>query len=101
MDLALGYTIESFNLWFWRMQLALFRNIMMLLALLSGTGLVLGYLLSSPKASGLGAIGGTAQKFKVRKTRDIFLDRLIMWCAILFGIVVFILSIANPELWKL
>ncbi|NLI39716.1 MAG: preprotein translocase subunit SecG [Caldisericales bacterium] len=79
--------------------MALFRNIMMLIAVLTGIGMVLGYILSSPKASGLGAIGGTAQKFKVRKARDIFLDKIILWCAIAFGLCAFILSVVDPSIW--
>ena len=79
----------------------MFRIVMMLVAVVSGTGLVMGYLLQSPKASGLGAIGGTAHKFKLRSGRDAFLDKLIIWCAIIFGIVVFLLSIVNPEIWSM
>lgn len=80
--------------------MVLLRNIFMVLSVLSGSSMVLGYLFSSPKASGLGAIGGTAQKFKVRKHRDIFLDKIIIISAIVFGACILFLSLINPEVWK-
>jgi len=81
--------------------MVLFRNIFMIVSLLTGIMMVFGYLIQSPKASGLGSISGQAQKFKVRKHRDIFLEKLTMWSAIIFGVTAFILSIANPDMWKM
>ena len=81
--------------------MAIFRNIMMIISLVTGILMVFSYLIQSPKASGLGSISGQAQKFKVRKQRDVFLEKLTMWTAIIFGVAAFILSIANPEIWKM
>ncbi|HOR46489.1 MAG TPA: preprotein translocase subunit SecG [Caldisericia bacterium] len=81
--------------------MVLFRNIMVTVVIIAGIGMVFGYIVSSPKASGLGAIGGTAQKFKVRKSRDLFLDKLILWSALIFGVCAFVLSIVDPSIWTM
>jgi protein translocase SecG subunit len=74
-------------------------NILIAISIVTGAGLVTGYLLQSPKASGLGAIGGTAHQFKMRSGKDAFYDKLVVWSAILFGISIFLLSIIDPKLW--
>ncbi len=77
----------------------MFKIIMITISVVTGIGLTVGYLLQSPKASGLGAIGGTAHQFKMRSGRDAFYDKLIVWCAVIFGISIFLLSIWNPAIW--
>jgi protein translocase SecG subunit len=72
---------------------------MIIISVVSGLGMMLGYLLQSPKASGLGAIGGTAHQFKMRSARDSFYDKLVLWCSIIFGVTIFLLSIWDPSIW--
>jgi protein translocase SecG subunit len=78
----------------------LLRNIFVGITIATGFGMVLGYLFQSPRASGLGAISGTASRFKVRAPRDLFLERLTAVCAIIFVVFVILLTVANPDIWK-
>ena len=78
----------------------LLRNILAGVTVVTGLGMVFGYLFQSPKASGLGAISGTASRFKVRAPRDLFFEKLTTISAIIFVIFVILLTVANPDIWK-
>jgi protein translocase SecG subunit len=63
--------------------------------------MVLGFLFQSPRASGLGAISGTASRFKVRAPRDLFLERLTIVCSIIFVVCIIVLTVMDPiKYWK-
>ena len=78
----------------------LLRNIFIGITIVTGLGMVLGFLFQSPRASGLGAISGTASRFKVRAPRDEFLEKLTIICSIIFTVFVILLTVMNPDLWK-
>lgn len=78
----------------------LLRNIFIGITIVTGLGMVLGFLFQSPRASGLGAISGTASRFKVRAPRDEFLERLTIICSIIFVVFVILLTVMNPDLWR-
>lgn len=79
---------------------ALLRNIFVGITIVTGLGMVLGFLFQSPRASGLGAISGTASRFKVRAPKDRFLERMTAICAIIFVLFVIILTVIDPKIWK-
>lgn len=76
------------------------RNIFVIITIISGLGMVFGFLFQSPRASGLGAISGTASRFKVRAPKDRFLEKMTGICAIVFVLFVIILTVINPAVWK-
>ncbi|MBP7732202.1 MAG: preprotein translocase subunit SecG [Caldisericia bacterium] len=76
------------------------RNIFVIITIISGLGMVFGFLFQSPRASGLGAISGTASRFKVRAPKDSFLEKMTAICAIVFTVFVIILTVINPAVWK-
>jgi protein translocase SecG subunit len=78
------------------MKLETFRLVCLILDFVSSIGIILGYLLQSPKASGLGSISGGATVYKARKPLDAFLDKLIIWCSIVFAISTLILAVLRP-----
>lgn len=78
----------------------LVRNILISISVISGLGMVLGFLFQSPRASGLGAISGSASRFKVRAPKDRFLEKLTAICAIIFVLFVIILTVIDPAVWK-
>jgi protein translocase SecG subunit len=69
------------------------RTIVTALVFISSAGIILGYLLQAPKASGLGAISGNATVYKSRRPLDLFLDKVILWSGILFGISTLVLAV--------
>lgn len=78
------------------MKLETLRLILLIADFLFSLGIIVGYLFQSPKASGLGSIAGGATVYKARKPLDAFLDKLIIWCAILFAIVTLALAVLRP-----
>ncbi|HPO29541.1 MAG TPA: preprotein translocase subunit SecG [Caldisericia bacterium] len=78
------------------MKLETLRLIFLILDFASSIGIILGYLFQSPKASGLGSISGGATVYKARKPLDAFLDKLIIWCSIVFAISTLILAVLRP-----
>jgi len=78
------------------MKLETLRLILLLIDFTSSLGIVLGYLLQSPKASGLGSIAGGATVYKARKPLDAFLDKMIIWSAIFFALATLALAVLRP-----
>ncbi|MCK5848212.1 MAG: preprotein translocase subunit SecG [Caldisericia bacterium] len=69
------------------------RTIVTVLVFISSASITISYLLQSPKASGLGAISGNATVYKSRRPLDLFLDKLILWSGILFGLSTLVLAV--------
>lgn len=78
------------------MKLETLRLVFLILDFVSSIGIILGYLLQSPKASGLGSISGGATVYKARKPLDAFLDKLIIWCSIVFAFSTLVLAVLRP-----
>jgi protein translocase SecG subunit len=74
-------------------SVATIRLVGQILVFLSALGIIVGYLLQSPKSAGLGAISGNASIFRSRKPLDAFLDKLIIWSAVVFIFSTFLLAI--------
>ena len=74
-------------------NVALVRTVCTVIVFISSASITLSYLLQSPKASGLGAISGNATVYKSRRPLDLFLDKLILWSGIFFGISTLVLAI--------
>lgn len=74
-------------------SVATIRLVGQILVFLSALGIIVGYLLQSPKSAGLGAISGNASIFRSRKPLDAFLDKLIIWAAVVFIFSTFLLAI--------
>ena len=72
------------------------RLVFLILDFLASLGIILAYLFQAPKASGLGAISGSATIFKSRKPIDAFLDRVIQISGVIFAISTLILAILRP-----
>lgn len=75
------------------MKLETLRLILLIVDFGSSLGIILGYLLQSPKASGLGSIAGGATVYKARKPLDAFLDKLIIVCGVGFAFATLALAI--------
>ncbi len=73
------------------------RLISQIVLFLSSSGIIIGYLLQSPKSAGLGAISGSASIFRSRKPIDAFLDKVITWSAVFFVISTFLLAIIRQS----
>lgn len=78
------------------MKLETFRVILLIIDFASSLGIILGYLLQSPKASGLGSIAGGATVYKARKPLDAFLDKLIILSAVVFALSTLFLAVLRP-----
>jgi protein translocase SecG subunit len=78
-------------------SVATVRLIGQILVFLSAVGIIVGYLLQSPKSAGLGAISGSASIFRSRKPLDAFLDKLISWSAVIFIISTFLLAVLRQS----
>ena len=79
------------------MNVGLVRTIATLVLFFAALGIIIGYLLHSPKATGLGAISGNATVFRARKPIDAFLDRVVAWSAVFFALSSFILAILRQS----
>ena len=77
-------------------KISLIRLILTYIAGFISLGIVLSFLFQSPKASGLGAIGGSATTFKVRKRRDAFLEVLLVVFSIMFIVATLLLTVIKP-----